>query len=86
MEVCFSVFVDLLVCYGRKCTLSERERSERLAKRRKGGRTVCGCDWGWVVWVCKLVLWGVVSGRSSHGFASVARASGFYHIERSGSA
>ena len=32
------------------------------------------------------VLWGVVSGRSSHGFASVARASGFYHIERSGSA
>ena len=32
----------------RKRTLSESGLSERVAIRRKGGRTVCGSGWGWV--------------------------------------
>ena len=53
----------------------ESVRSERVAIRRKGGRTVCGRGLGLVCLSECGALWGVVSGRSSHGFASVARAS-----------
>ena len=55
---------------------------------RKGGKV--GERFAGVVGVgslgCVWALWCGESGRSSHGFASVARVSGFYHIERSGSA
>ena len=45
---------------NRKCAFSESVRSERVAKRRKGGRTVCGCGVGLVrLGVCAgFVVWG----------------------------
>ena len=52
-------------------------RSERVAIRRKGGRTAGGCGWGWVCLSECESCRGMVLRKSSHGFASVARASGF---------
>ena len=56
--------------------VAKADESERVAIRRKGGRMICGCCWGLVcLGVCAdFVVWGLR--KSSHGFASVARASG----------
>ena len=64
-------------CVDRKCAWSESVRSERVAIRRKGGRTICGRSWGWVCLSECESCRGMVLRKSSHGFASVARVNGF---------
>ena len=48
VSACLMCRWDLCWCVDRKCALGESGRSERVAKRRKGGRTTCGRGWGWV--------------------------------------
>ena len=45
--------------FGWKRAFSERGRSERVAKRRKGGRTACGCGVGGGLLGCVCGLCGV---------------------------
>ena len=48
ISACLMWRMYLCGCVDRKCALGESVRSERVAIRRKGGRTVCGRGWGWV--------------------------------------